>query len=74
MEETRHDVTADAIVAFFHEVMEIVQGAPVHFVLNIDEMGYQEWATANTRHISTRRDMVMIMSPFPCHRRENALP
>jgi hypothetical protein len=44
MAAKRVAVTPEQIQNFFCEGFRIIEGAPAHFVFNMDEMGYQEWA------------------------------
>jgi hypothetical protein len=43
-EKPRLDVPIEAILTFFQQAIQITKGVPAHFVFNMDEMGYQDWA------------------------------
>jgi hypothetical protein len=43
-EEGRLAVSPEDIEAYFHQLVELVDAIPVHFVFNIDELGHQPWA------------------------------
>jgi hypothetical protein len=40
MEEKRINVTTEAILTFFEEAINLVQGVPAHFVFSMDEIGH----------------------------------
>jgi hypothetical protein len=44
MEEGRVNVTPEQISSFFATLIATIDGIPAHFVLNMDEMGHQDWA------------------------------
>jgi hypothetical protein len=44
IEDQRTEVTKDIILEFFRRAVGIIDGVSSHFVVNIDEMGNQDWA------------------------------
>jgi hypothetical protein len=44
MEDRRTEVTSEEISDFFRRAIEIIDGVPSHFMLNMGEMGHRDWA------------------------------
>jgi hypothetical protein len=44
MEDHRVAVTPEQIQHFFLEEINPFDGIPAHFLMNMDEMGHQDWA------------------------------
>jgi hypothetical protein len=44
IEEKRLEVSGEQLLGHFQRMFDMVEGVPAHFVLNMDEMGHQEWA------------------------------
>jgi hypothetical protein len=49
MEEKRLEQAPEQIADYFQQAREAIDGTPVHFVLNMDEMDHQECADKQIR-------------------------
>jgi hypothetical protein len=57
MEEPRLDVPIEAILTFFQQAIQIIDGVPAHFVFNMDEMGRNEPFYNSFRIVETSCEM-----------------
>jgi hypothetical protein len=44
MEQECIDVTPEQMTSFFASLIVTAESVPEHFVMNMDEMGHQDWA------------------------------
>jgi hypothetical protein len=65
MEESRLAVSPDDIEAYFHRLVAIPDETPAHFVFNVDEMGYQEWADREEKTCYAPSEYTGAEVPFP---------